>query len=725
MPLQEQGVRLSVEGERQFLSAMQKAQGSVDHFSNSATNAHGPTKSLTAGSLALATAMGQALYNGAMAAGRAISGFMSSSVTAASDLAETTSKIGVVFGDASIQILEMGDSAATSFGMSKNAALTAAGTYGNLFRSMGIGEQASADMSESLIGLAGDLASFNNLTPEEVLEKLRAGLTGEAEPLKSLGININEVILKEKALELGLYSGKGALDAGAKAQAAYALMLEQTTLAQGDFARTSDGLANQQRIAAANVENLKAKLGTALLPMVTAVTKGFNKFVESPFFQGALKKVIDGIDRFADSLEGVFEKISSGDFKGAFKELTSGINIGSIFKSIFSGAADFDFGTFAGDIIGKLLAGLVSKPAKILETGLTILNTLAGAIANAVPTLLPVFIQLLNSMVTFIVSNLPILIDSGLEIIITLLDAIVSAIPTLLTAAVKIIPMLIKGIVDTVPKLIDAAVELIPVIVMTLLDSLPMIITAALEIIITLINGLVKAIPQLISMVPDIITAIFDTLITALPLIADAAIEIVMTLIDGIGGMLPQLGKDAGDILTTVADGIKKLIPTVLNVGKDIVVGLWEGILSKGTWLFGKVKDFFKGIIDSVKDIFDEDSPSKVFAKIGVNVVKGFSVGTNDMMKIASPSKIFEEVGANMMYGTQKGILSAFSGPAQAMTMAAKSMVTAVSPAPIQNFGGQFSVPSPVNVSVNANVSNEIDYYKLARRVADEIRLAR
>ena len=722
MPLQEQGVRLSVEGERQFLSAMQKAQGSVDGFSKSA---HGPTKSLTAGSMALATAMGQALYNGAMAAGRAISGFMSDAVTGASDLAETTSKIGIVFGDASGQILELGDTAATSFGMSANTALTAAGTYGNLFRSMGIGEQKSADMSESLLGLAGDLASFNNLTPEEVLEKLRAGLTGEAEPLKSLGIDINEVTLKEKAMELGLYSGKGALDAGAKAQAAYALMLEQTTLAQGDFARTSDRLANQQRIAAANVENLKAKLGTALLPMVTAVTKGFNKFVESPFFKGALQKVIDGIDRFADSLEGVFEKISSGDFKGAFKELTSGIDIGSLFKSIFSGANDFDFGTFAGDIIGKLLAGLVSKPAKILETGLTILNTLAGAIANAVPTLLPVFIQLLNSMVTFIVSNLPILIDSGLEIILTLLDAIVSAIPTLLTAAVKIIPMLIKGIVDTVPKLIDAAVELIPVIITTLLDSLPMIITAALEIILTLANGLIEAIPVLLPMVPEIVISIFDAIITSLPIIAEAAVELVLTLIDGIIGLLPVIGKEAGKLVTSIGQGISKLIPTLLNVGKDIVVGLWEGIKSKGTWLVDNVKSFFQGILDGVKNIFKAHSESQVMVELGVDVVNGFGSGIKDMAKIASKSKVFDSLGANMMLGLKSGVLRTLAAPAQAMAFAAKSMVTAVSPAPIQNFGGQYNVPSPVNVSVNANVSNEVDYYKLARRVADEIRLAR
>ncbi|OGN90244.1 MAG: hypothetical protein A2Y88_04915 [Chloroflexi bacterium RBG_13_48_10] len=190
-----------------------------------------------------------------------------------SDLNETVSKVGVVFGEQSKKVLDFGKTADTSLGMSENAALSAAGTYGNLFRSMGMVEEKSADMSIGLVNLAGDLASFNNMDPTEVMDKLRAGLSGETEPLKSLGININETILKEKALEMGLWDGKDALDASAKAQAAYALIMQQTTLAQGDFARTSGGLANQQRILAAEVENLTASLGEHLYPVAVKIIK--------------------------------------------------------------------------------------------------------------------------------------------------------------------------------------------------------------------------------------------------------------------------------------------------------------------------------------------------------------------------------------------------------------------------------------------------------------------
>ena len=201
---------------------------------------------------------------------------MTKTIGPASDLQETISKVNVVFGEQADAILAYADDAATAMGMTRNEALSAAGTYGNLFRSMNITTGKSAEMSKGLVTLAADLASFNNMDPTAVLDKLRSGLSGETEPLKSLGININQVVLEQKALTMGLWNGVGPLNAAAKAQASYALILEQTSLAQGDFARTSAGLANQQRILKATVGDLKASMGTALLPAVQEVMSFLN-----------------------------------------------------------------------------------------------------------------------------------------------------------------------------------------------------------------------------------------------------------------------------------------------------------------------------------------------------------------------------------------------------------------------------------------------------------------
>ncbi len=128
----------------------------------------------------------------------------------ASDLGESMNKVDVVFGKASGSVKRFSADAARSLGISQQEALAAAGTFGNLFTAMGIGEQASANMSTSLVELAGDLASFNNVDPTEALDALRSGLTGETEPLKRFGVNINEATLKAKALELGLIDNTSA-----------------------------------------------------------------------------------------------------------------------------------------------------------------------------------------------------------------------------------------------------------------------------------------------------------------------------------------------------------------------------------------------------------------------------------------------------------------------------------------------------------------------------------
>ena len=193
--------------------------------------------------------------------------------SAASDLNESMSKVGVVFGENAKDIEQWSKKAAKSMGISQQAALESAGTFGNLFRAMGLAAPATKEMSKEVVGLASDLASFNNLPTAEVLEKLRAGLVGESEPLRTLGVNINEATVKAKAMELGLVGANGELTEASKVQARYALILEQTQTAQGDFARTADGLANSTKIAGAKAEDAAASFGTALQPIMIRVSE--------------------------------------------------------------------------------------------------------------------------------------------------------------------------------------------------------------------------------------------------------------------------------------------------------------------------------------------------------------------------------------------------------------------------------------------------------------------
>ena len=194
-------------------------------------------------------------------------------IMAASSMNESISKVKVVFGQGADEVLKFGDTAAKSMGLSNQAAIEAAGTYGNLFQAFGVGQAKAQDMSTNLVQLAADLASFNNTSTEDAIQALRSGLSGETEPLKRFGVALNEVTLKNKAFEMGFGTIKGAMDPAIKAQVTYALVMEQTKLAQGDYERTASGTANTMKTLAAQFADAKVAIGDMVLPAFNALLK--------------------------------------------------------------------------------------------------------------------------------------------------------------------------------------------------------------------------------------------------------------------------------------------------------------------------------------------------------------------------------------------------------------------------------------------------------------------
>lgn len=220
--------------------------------------------------------VGQAAFRGLTnALGNAVRG-IGSTINAASDLSESINKTSVVFGDSAQEILEWSKTSATAMGQSQQAALEATATFGNLFTSMGVGRKDAANLSKEMVQLASDLASFNNVSPEEALTALRSGIVGEIEPLRRFGVSLSAAAVEAKAMEMGLAASSKELTEQDKILARYELILQQTANAQGDFARTSSGLANQQRIFAANLRDGAAAVGQAFAPAATAFLRGLN-----------------------------------------------------------------------------------------------------------------------------------------------------------------------------------------------------------------------------------------------------------------------------------------------------------------------------------------------------------------------------------------------------------------------------------------------------------------
>ena len=221
--------------------------------------------------------IGHKLFDGLKAAVSDIPRLAMDAVNAASDMNEELSKSEAVFDTSAKAVTEWSKTTTQAFGISRVEALRASAEMGNMLRAFNIGSDEASTMSMRLVELAGDFASFNNASIEDTLYAIGAALRGENEPIKKYIGNISQATIQTKALELGLYSGKGAIDANAKALAVYNIILDSSKRQIGDAAKTSKNLAGQKRILTAQIKDLQAEIGQKLLPVVTDLVTKLNE----------------------------------------------------------------------------------------------------------------------------------------------------------------------------------------------------------------------------------------------------------------------------------------------------------------------------------------------------------------------------------------------------------------------------------------------------------------
>lgn len=217
---------------------------------------------------------GVAMEKAALPAAAALGAIGAASYAAvqkASDLGETFNAVNKTFGESSSVITKFGETAAESAGLSQRAFQEMATKTGAMLTNMGYSSDEAAQSTIDLATRAADMASVFNTDVATAMEAINAGLRGEAEPLRAFGVGLSDASIKAQAMAMGLYDGKGAIDANAKALATEALVLQQTEKYAGDFAETSDSMANKQRIAAAEAENVAASYGEVLMPIMEKV----------------------------------------------------------------------------------------------------------------------------------------------------------------------------------------------------------------------------------------------------------------------------------------------------------------------------------------------------------------------------------------------------------------------------------------------------------------------
>ncbi len=246
-----------------------------------------------------------------------------------SDLAEVQNVVDVTFPSMTEQVDRFAKGAASGFGLSETMAKQFTGTFGAMAKAFGFTESAAYEMGSTLTGLAGDVASFYNISQDEAYTKLKSVFTGETESLKDLGVVMTQTALDAYALEAGFGKATSAMSEAEKVALRYQFVQDRLAVAQGDFARTSGGWANQVRILKLQFDSLKASIGQGLINLFTPVLQTINMVI------GKLATLASAFKAFTELITG---NKSSGDSQisgmGAMAE-----DAGAGFESA-SGAAD-------------------------------------------------------------------------------------------------------------------------------------------------------------------------------------------------------------------------------------------------------------------------------------------------------------------------------------------------------------------------------------------------
>lgn len=204
---------------------------------------------------------------------------ISSAIDYASDLAEVQNVLDVTFGKNS-SVNEWAKGTLEAVGLNELSAKRYAGTMGAMLKSSGIANDYVEEMSKNLTELSGDMASFYNLEAEDAFAKIRSGISGETEPLKALGINMSVANLEAYALSKGIKKAYKSMSQAEQVTLRYNYLLSTTSDAQGDFKRTSQSFANQQKLLSENWLQLTGAIADDLIPALTNVLIMLNTIIE-------------------------------------------------------------------------------------------------------------------------------------------------------------------------------------------------------------------------------------------------------------------------------------------------------------------------------------------------------------------------------------------------------------------------------------------------------------
>jgi len=388
---------------------------------------------------------------GAAVAGVAVGKLGFDALNAASDMNETLNKSNTIFGKNAKAIESWANGAATSMGLSKQAALAAASGFGDMFSQIGFSGDQAASMSQKVVQMSADLGSFNNLETGDVADRMSAAFRGEYDSLQALIPNINGARVETEALAATGKEAASELTAQEKAAAVLAIVNKDGARAMGDFAKTSGGFANQQKILKARLSDMSAEFGQKLLPIATKVM-GFILKDGVPAFEKFAAVIRDKVGPVIEKIRGIFNRDLGGikadvmtnlsSIRGTFESIISiitslwnrfgstltkyAINTFKNLKNAISGALKIIQGVFQvfASILKGDWKGAWDGIKKILSGAWTVIKAVISAALNTVKTVFRLGWSALKGIVSGAWDGIKSLVGKGISGLVGLVKGI-------------------------------------------------------------------------------------------------------------------------------------------------------------------------------------------------------------------------------------------------------------------------------------------------------------
>ena len=464
---------------------------------------------------------------------------------------------------------------------------------------------------------------------------------------------------------------------------------------------------------------LLGKSGTELNTIIDAGSEAFKAYGEEAEAMGAVMsgESLNALGAFNDKLQQL--KAGLGGLKNAAALIALPF-LDDLAEKGIPILADFTRGiqqangdvTKMGDVIGKGLSDVlnlvIEKLPEFINMGVQMVNSLISGIVSSAPTIASAAVQIVETLVEGIAELLPMLIDGAAQLIVGLATGLGQSLPTLVPTIVEVVLQIVQTLIDNIPLLIDAALQLITGLAQGIINAIPVIVAALPQVITSLIDGLLSAIPQIIQAGIDLLTA----LVAALPEIIAAIVEAIPQIIDGIITALteniPLIIQAGIDLLVALIQALPEIIVTIVQAIPQIIssivnalIGNIDQIIMAGVQLFvALIQNLPTIIVEIVKAVPQIVSGIvQAFASLGGELVnagenllhslwEGISgaaswlwekvsgwasslvSGIKDFFGIHSPSTVFAEIGGNMADGVGVGFTDSMGGVEGDMTAA-------------------------------------------------------